>query len=361
MVTAVQGIIWGVPLVELSERKLMILQAIIDDYITTAEPVGSRTLSRRYISDLSSATIRNEMSDLEEMGYLGQPHTSAGRVPSEKAYRYYVDRMMQVESLTPQEIMRIRDYYNERVSGMQDIVQQTVRAMSDMTPYASMALQPQLHQVTLQHVELVPIQPGLALLIVVTSAGIVKDIMLRVEPSTDPEQLHRISRMITDKGRGKSLADAIELIAQETESQTHRNTVLFNSVLDAMQQQISAQEDHVVTLGGAANLLSHPEYSDIGKARTFLTVLEDQHVLYDMLKRATDYRISISIGSENPYPNMKDMSVVTATYTVDGKPLGSIGVIGPTRMRYGNVVATLEHLCRNLGEVLSELAKRHDG
>ena len=182
---------------ELSPRKIRLLQAIIDDYIATAMPVGSRTISKKYMSEFSAATIRNEMSDLEEMGYLEQPHTSAGRIPSDLAYRVYVDRMLQVGDLTPDETKLVRRYFNKRMEEMEQVVKSAAKVLSDLTDYTSMVLSPQLMRTTVKRLQLVPVTRGTALVVLVTDAAVVKDTIIRIPDSMGSEDLHGISEALT--------------------------------------------------------------------------------------------------------------------------------------------------------------------
>ena len=293
---------------ELDMRKMRILQAIIDDYILTATPVGSRTVSKKSDIALSSATIRNVMSDLEEMGYLEQPHTSAGRIPSEKAYRLYVNSIMHRAMLTESEQRFIQNCYSNTINKVDEIVRQTAWVLSNMTKYTSLVLSPNINAVKLKHIQLVPVTEGKALVVIVTDAGITRDYMIRVPRDITAEQLERISRILTERLRNKRL-----------------------------------------------DTVNYPEYSDMDKARSFLNVIESKDMLRNMLTEATKVEFSVTIGTENPSEDMKDCSLVTATYKVGGTPLGSLGVIGPTRMDYARVLAVLGQLGKSLGTILTNM------
>lgn len=338
---------------ELDMRKLRILQAIIDDYILTAAPVGSRTVSKNPDISLSSATIRNVMSDLEDMGYLEQPHTSAGRIPSEKAYRLYVNNIMQRAMLTPGEQRFIQDCYSNTINKVDDIVRQTAWVLSNMTQYTSLVLAPQMNAARLRHIQLVPVTEGRALMVIVTDAGITRDYIIDVPKDITYEQLERISRILTGHLKNKRLdkvnvEDIPELFS---EMEAHRQ--FLDGALSLMSS--SAGSETKLELSGTTNMLNYPEYSDMEKARSFLSVIESKDMLTQLLTEATKVEFSITIGNENASEELKDCSIVTATYKVGGNPLGSLGVIGPTRMNYSRVLAVLKHLGGSLGNILTNM------
>jgi len=340
---------------ELGERKLRILQAIIDDYITTAVPVGSRTISKKHSMGLSSATIRNEMSDLEDLGYLAQPHTSAGRIPSDKAYRLYVDQLMKVKELSQTDAARIKRYFNRRMGEVEEVIQQTARVLSDMTNYTSIVLAPQFERVVIQRVQLVPISLGAALVVIATDSGILKDAIIRVPDGIDGDYLNRISNMLSEKLMGRTLEDISMNLVEDMQRHMYYHKEFFNSLMDAVARSLTPSEDRDVILDGASNIFNYPEYNDIEKARSFLTILEEKELLFQMLSKATKCEINIMIGNENEHPEMKNCSIVTATYRIGNRNLGSIGVIGPTRMKYDNVVSVLSFMKESLSKILTSM------
>lgn len=339
---------------ELDMRKMLILQAIIDDYTLTAAPIGSRTISKRHEIGLSSATIRNEMSDLEELGFLEQPHTSAGRVPSDKAYRLYVNSIMRHASLTEQEARYIERYFSTALDRVEDVVRQTARAISDVTKYTSMVLSPQLHGVKLKHIQLVPVSDNKALAVIVTDAGIAKDTFLYIPPGTGAGELERLSRMLTECFSGMKVQDVGDAILREMPQEMRQQRDFAQSVVKALGASVSAGKSNVEVCG-TTNLLNYPEFSDLEKARTFLSSLEEKEVPYEMLRAATKVEFSITIGSENEKPDLKGSSVVTATYKIGDSTTGSLGVIGPTRMDYARVLAVLRHIGNSLSGVLTNM------
>jgi heat-inducible transcriptional repressor len=337
---------------ELDDRKMRLLKAIVDDYIHTATPVASRALSKRHDFGLSSATIRNEMSDLEEMGYLEQRHTSAGRIPSEKAYRLYVDSLMCLPRLSPREINVMRSYYLERMGEIESVILQTARALSGMTDYTAVVLAPQYERITVRHVQLVPVSPGKALLVVVTDVGVVKDALLHVPEDFGAKEFERISRMLTEWLTNKPPSSAQDVLAALMREDMEQERAVFETVMGTIDASLRPSEQKDVVLNGANNIINYPEYKNPDKVKSFLSVLEHKEALYKVLSEATKVELNISIGAENPLEELKDCSIITATYRVGNTTYGSMGVIGPTRMNYAKAVAVLNHVGKSLTEIL---------
>ena len=344
----------------LDPRKIKILQAIIDEYIANAVPIGSRTISKKDGICCSSATIRNEMSDLEELGFLDQPHTSAGRVPSNKAYRLYVDNMIRNYALSKEEIQYIQSYFDGRMNDMEQIVKQTARILSNITSYMSVALPPTLKRVTIQHVQLVPVTPGRSLLLVVTDVGILKDVLMKTPENMDAQTLENVSRMITETVRGKTVDQARLLLGRELDREMMNHREIIRDIFAEVEKKMTLATAKDVVLEGAVNMLSHPEYNDVGKLKSFLSMVESRDILYEMLSKATKFEFSVTIGDENEYDDLKDCSVVTATYHIGGYNMGSIGVIGPTRMDYKRAIAVLGYLGKSLSLILTDLSLQDD-
>jgi heat-inducible transcriptional repressor len=342
-------------MLKLDSRKLQILQAIINDYIITAEPVGSRTLAKKYGLGISSATIRNEMSDLEDMGFLEQPHTSAGRVPSDKAYRLYVDKLMQVKSLDEQEAKFIKEIYEKRLLQIEQIIFHTAKILSEMTNYTSIALAPQLNKVLIKHIQLVPVDREFALLVVVTSSGIFKDTLIRIQEGIDGDYLYKISNILNEHFRGKALGQVSINELAYLQEEFSNNKKFFLSLVDALTQRLHESEKRDVYLGGTTNIFNFPEYQDILRARSFLSLMEEKDLLYNILAKSTDSGVSVSIGGENPYEELRDCSIVTATYSLGDRILGTIGVIGPTRMEYSKAVSVMDFMGKALSRYLTKL------
>ncbi|MFU0799709.1 MAG: heat-inducible transcriptional repressor HrcA [Xylanivirga thermophila] len=340
---------------ELGDRKLRILQAIIDDYIISAEPVGSRTIAKKYGIGISSATIRNEMADLEEMGYLEQPHTSAGRIPSDKAYRLYVDRLMQVKTLSTEQALFIKRFYDEKNSQLEDIISQTARVISDITDYTSVVLRPQLNKILIKRIQLIPIDQAYGLLVVVTDSGIIRDSVIRLPEGIEPGYLDRISNMLSERFANRSCAQIDLEVIPDMRREIMSNRDFFNNIVDALTESMAGRDKKEIFLGGASNIFNFPEYHDIEKAKTFLDILEETEFIYDIIDKLGDNGVSITIGEENEFTEMQNCSIVTATYHVGDRMVGTIGVIGPTRMHYSKVVSVMEYMEKALTQYLTKL------
>jgi len=332
----------------LDERKYMILKAIIDDYILTAMPVGSRTISRKSGVGFSPATIRNEMSDLEELGYLAQPHTSAGRVPSNKAYRLYVETFMPRSEISAEEQIRINEYMRRRSGQVDDIIRAAADVLADATQYTSVIVAPQIQTLRIKRVQLVPVADETALMIVVTSAGIIKDALINIPADITSEHLYRISEMLTGELADHTLSEVRQIFARLfRDLSSHRR--LLGGVLHVMEEKLTEEAPEDVVIGGSTKLLNYPEYADIEKAKSFLSVFESKDKLAGLLKRSGGLELNIKIGPENELEELRDCSLVTATYKVGSHGTGTLGIIGPTRMNYRRVVSVMEYM----GDIIS--------
>lgn len=330
---------------ELSERKMQILKTLIDDYVQTAQPVGSRTISRKYELGLSSATIRNEMADLEEMGYITQPHTSAGRVPSDKGYRFYVDHLMQAYTLAMEEIQQIRTVMDLRMDEINSLIHRASNIISLITGYTSIAISPSLTKVMLKTVQLVPVDEKKALVVVVSSGGIVKNRVVRLETDTDSDMLLRLSNYLHDKLNGQVIENtqfpAIEDIVREIGI----TPGVASDILEGVAQCLRGIEQSELIMNGTMNLLNHPEFSDLLKVREVLELFNDQEVIKALMNAAMRKSgLNVQIGKENPLETMRDCSLVTASYSLGNNDVGALGIIGPTRMSYAKVVSSMRYI-----------------
>ncbi len=338
---------------KLDDRKFLILQAIIDDYITTAVPVGSRTISRKSGVGFSPATIRNEMSDLEELGYLDQPHTSAGRIPSDKAYRLYVDHLMKVGKLSNDERERMHDYMQARGAQVDSVIRSAATILADATQYASVIVAPKLGSLRIRHIQLVPVAECTALLIIVTNLGIVKDAVIRIPEGLGADDLYSISRMLTQRLADKPL-EAVRQTFSELLRENEYNRRLMGETLRVIENKMQSEDSSDVVVMGSSKLLNYPEYSDVEKARNFLAVLESKDKMRRLIGSEGGMEVTIRIGAENNAPEMSDCSIVTARYRVGDQTTGTLGIIGPTRMNYNRVISVLQFMSRAVSELLTD-------
>lgn len=337
----------------MDDRKFRILQAIIDDYILTAMPVGSRTISKKYEMGLSSATIRNEMSDLEELGYLAQPHISSGRIPSAKAYRLYVDQLLRtgvIDSIDPASIQR---HFEGRLRKMEDVVSHAAQVLSSLTHYTAVVTPPTGPEPRIRHLQLVPVTEKNALIVIVTDVGIVRDAMIAIDEGLDSDALYKISMMLTEKLQGKSFKQALESLS-ELLPEMKAKEKLLQGIETLARQSEKQQSEPKIAVGGSSNILSYPEYSDIEKARSFLSLIETREKLAQLMEPSGPMAFTIRIGPETGLPEMRDLTIVTATYMTGPEGHGTIGVIGPTRMQYQKVLSILSTMGRQLSELLGQ-------
>lgn len=341
----------------LDKRKIKILKAIISSYIDSAEAVGSRTISRKYELGISPATIRNEMSDLEEMGFLAQPHTSSGRIPTDKAYRYYVDDLWKsVKTSKNPNLNQLKNIIEEESRELDSLFRNSVRILSQITKYTSFIVAPQLKQSTIKRIQLVPVSETNVLLLIILKTNIVKQVMLKLSSPIPLDQMERISASLSEKLHGYKLED-IDKIKDSLISELYHlrdyNSDSLMELLPFLMEQIVKLEDINVFSDGITNILDLPEYNDVVKAREFISFVENKDSMAKLLQFSGDKEMDISIGSENKSLELKDCSLITATYKFNGKLIGRIGVIGPTRMDYNNVLSTVKAISDAMSEIIN--------
>ena len=336
---------------DLSERKLKILQAIISDYVRSAEPVGSRTLSKKYDLGISPATIRNEMADLEEMGYLTHPHTSAGRVPSDKAYRLYVNALMEKKELSREEKMVIAQRLQGSVNEFEKTIEHAAAVLSEITNLTSFAMTPAQNNDTLKFINLLPVDEQTVVLMIVSESGKISNTALRMRVPYSEDNLQLLAKSMTFNYKGKTISEALtHNIIENVETDITAMSGLAANVMPNFMKTLEEMLNVNLYMEGLTNIFDIPEYNDLGKARSFLNMLSQKEDFTRKLLERED-GIIVTIGEENTDDIMQDCSLITATYHVDGKMVGKIGVIGPTRMRYGEVTSIIEYLTDNLNNV----------
>ncbi|NCB41489.1 MAG: heat-inducible transcription repressor HrcA [Clostridia bacterium] len=335
---------------ELSERKLQILQAIVADFIYSAEPVGSRTLSKKYDMGISPATIRNEMSDLEEMGYLSHPHTSSGRVPSDKAYRLYVNQMMQDYSIPHAEKRIIAEKLTKNVRELERTIEHAAALLSELTNLASFAITPNRSVNTIKYVNFLPVDERTVVLMIVGDDGKVSNTNIRLEESYTLEALELMSKVMTHKFKGKSITDVLTLdIVNAFETDLSALSQFADKIapnfLDTLERMLSVD----LYMEGLANIFSIPEYNDVEKAKCFLEMIQrKQHFTEVLINRESG--LIITIGGENTDDYMKQCSLITADYKINGRLIGKLGVIGPTRMKYSEITSVIKYMSDNISK-----------
>ncbi len=341
---------------ELDERKMKILQAVIKNYLETGEPVGSRTISKYTDLNLSSATIRNEMADLEEMGYIVQPHTSAGRIPSDKGYRLYVDTMMQQMDTAMQEktkeVEELKDLLLEKEEKMDQLLKSVAKTLAVNTNYASMISSPSYSGSRLKFIQLSRVDANQLIAVIVLEGNILKNSMISVPEELDDETLLKLNVLLNTHLNGLPIEEINLGLVARLKQQAGIHSDIVGEVIDAVAESIKADEDLEIYTSGANNIFKYPELADQQKASEIISTFEEKQMLttlvQDTLSKENNTGIQVYIGDETPVSSMKDCSVVTATYELGEGMKGTIGIIGPKRMDYEKVVGTLQTLMKQL-------------
>lgn len=338
----------------LNERKKKILQIIIEDYISSAEPVGSRTIARKYDLGLSPATIRNEMSDLELLGYLEQPHTSAGRIPSAQAYRFYVDALIEPVTLTDNNMALIDGWYNERRRNIDDIFQSTAKILSRMTQNVSMVLTNQQTIANFCYLKFLPLDSQHAILCIVADDGSIDTNVVDIPLGMSSEEMDYLAGKMSKLLEDRNLSDISVEILQNVHTDVVEDKLIFSSLLQAVRKMTGRRQEQKVFLGGTKQLLNQPEFRDVERVRNLLGILEEEKVLKDLLQGGEDSGLKVTIGSENKFTGIQDCSMVQATYRLNGQIVGTMAVLGPTRMEYGKVISVMDYLHKYLKTILDK-------
>jgi heat-inducible transcriptional repressor len=336
---------------QIDERKQRVLKAIIDDYIETAEPVGSRTLARKHDLGVSPATIRNEMADLEMLGYLEHLHTSSGRVPSSKGYRFYVDGLIPPQPVSAEEKVRIDRWYQSRVKRIEEVFQETAHIISQVTKNVSLVLAPQVTQAKFRCLQFLPLDDRRVITVLMTDAGFIENKILEMPDGAVFEDFQRMAKVINANLTGHSL-QTIEHHALAQIQDEIQDQLLYESALEIIQRALDSGKHERLYLGGTTQLLSQPEFHDVEKVKEMLLMLEEEELMKDILHAHMGDGLEVTIGQENENQHFKDSSIITATYHLDGELLGTIAVLGPTRMEYAKAMSLLEYMNTNLTNVI---------
>ncbi|MDD2483457.1 MAG: heat-inducible transcriptional repressor HrcA [Eubacteriales bacterium] len=333
---------------DLNERKLKILHAIVSDFIHSAEPIGSRTLSRKYSMGISPATIRNEMSDLEEMGFLTHPYTSAGRVPSSKAYRLYVNDLMKRYELSDGEKKTIEDKLTNGLAEFDRTIEHAAKLLSEMTNLISFAITPKQEEDKLKYINLIPVDENTVVLMIVAESGKVSNTALKLKVPYNEERLSFLAKVMTYNYRGKTISNIMTMdIIKDFESDMEALSQLAGSIMPKFMNTLEGMMDVELYLDGLTNIFAIPEYNDIERAKLILEMFNRKQAFTDLLINR-DSGMIITIGDENSDKVLQDCSLITATYRINGKLIGKLGVIGPTRMKYDEITSVIEYMTDNL-------------
>ncbi|HUS61777.1 MAG TPA: heat-inducible transcriptional repressor HrcA [Acidimicrobiales bacterium] len=331
----------------LDERKASILRAVVQEYIDTAQPVGSKSVAGVSGVEVSPATVRNEMAALERDGYLAQPHTSAGRIPTDKGYRFFVDSLTPKGTLVPGQRQKLRHFFEHTHSALEQMLNETSRLLSDLTSYAAVVVGPPHEVATIRSVQLVGLGSRLALLVVVLSNGVVEKRSIEMAPDTDPRALEETSQALAKHLVGRTLAD----VGTAPEGGGPAVAQMVAEVVATLGTVQHDEPDHVF-VGGASRMAT--AFDAVQTVRQVLATLEQQYLVVNLLENVLDRGLSVAIGAEHGVEPLAECSVVVAPYEVEGEQLGTIGVVGPTRMQYPQALAAVALVSERLGRRLTE-------
>jgi heat-inducible transcriptional repressor len=341
-------------MIMLTNRQLLILQLTVDDFIQSAQPVGSRQLSKKPEAPFSPATIRNEMADLEEMGYLEKTHTSSGRVPSEKGYRFYVDHLLTPEKLNTEDSNQLRSIFQDKIVETEELIRKSATILSDLTSYTSILLGPDTTLHAVRRFSIVPLDQETAVAIIVTDNGRVENRLFNVPEGFTASDIEKMVNILNERLVGTPLINLQKTLIQETKTILTKHIHQAGDLYSSLQKAISIEPEERLYFGGKMNMLNQPEFNDIHKMKTFFELIEKGAPATTFFQ---DVRtgIRVRIGSENNHNAMEDCSVITATYSAGDNMTGSIAIIGPKRMDYSRVITLLDLMSSDLSRELAKL------
>lgn len=339
----------------LTDRQLLIFQVIVDDFIQSAQPVGSRSLSKKEEISYSSATIRNEMADLEELGFIEKTHTSSGRIPSEKGYRYYVDHLLAPQQLNKNDVHKVNSIFAERIYELEKIVQKSAKILSEMTNYTSIVLGPAVRENKLKKIQIVPLNQQTAIAIIVTDTGHVENRMFHLPETMDAGDLEKLVNILNDRLTGVPIESLNNKIYKEVAVLLRQHINNYDLMLNSIADTIKIPSSEKLFFGGKTNMLSQPEFHNIEKVKDLMNMIDQEEGIYELIRSNKKAGINIKIGHENNNTAMENCSLITASYSMGSEQLGSIAILGPTRMEYSRVISLLQFISKDLSSVLSKL------
>lgn len=332
----------------LEERKKKVLKAIVEEYINTAEPVSSNSIVKNYDLNYSSATIRNEMADLEKIGLLEKTHTSSGRVPSEKGYRYYVDQLMEDDKISLEEIKYISDKLETKVNEIEDLTKIAANTISEVTHYTAVSIGPKTNSQVIANIKFVLLDPRMMLAVILTDGGLVKETIIKFDEDINERQVETMNYMFNNKLKGQP----IETIDRPLEEYLYDEMTYSVNVIKPVIEQIKkALANEQVYLEGANKSFDLPEFNSLDVAKNFINILDKKDLVEDVLDSGLAQDINVYIGDENKQDELKDFSIVTFKHKVGNKDLGTIGIIGPKRMDYSKVISVMKYINKKLKDI----------
>ncbi|GAA5415561.1 heat-inducible transcription repressor HrcA [Paraliobacillus ryukyuensis] len=331
----------------LTERQLFLLQVIIDEFIQTAQPIGSRAISKKDEVTFSPATIRNEMADLEDLGYIEKTHSSSGRVPSEKGYRFYVDHLLSPSHLSQAELHLISNTFENNMVEFEQVVQKSAKVLSDLTNYTSIILGPKVYETTLKQIEIIQLSSYMAVAILVTNTGHVEHRSFSIPEEIKPSDLEKLVNILNQQLRNVPIIQLHERLQKEITMLMQKYVNDFDGAYQYLKAALFDEQPVQLYVGGITNILLQPEFKDVNKIHSLYSVMEQENAIANML-RSYSNGIHVSIGQENVMDEMQDCSLITATYSLGEEQLGTIALLGPTRMEYSRVISLLHVLSKRM-------------
>lgn len=338
----------------LTERQLLILQVIIDDFIRSAHPIGSRSLAKKGEISLSSATIRNEMADLEELGFIEKTHTSSGRIPSEKGYRFYVDHLLSPEQIQQQELKQIRAIFQDKIYEMENIIQNSAKVLSELTKYTAIVLGPTVSENKLTKFQILPLNEEAAVAIIVTNTGHVEHKLVSLPKSINRSDLEKTVNILNTRLVGVPLNELHSKLFKELTELFKEHLDNYDLMLKSLTDVLKVPLNEKLYYGGKINMLKQPEFQDISKIKDLLNLIEEEKNVSQLLNKIP-FGINVKIGTENNNPAMENCSLISATYSIGDEQIGKIAILGPKRMQYSKVISLLNLLSNDLSIMLSKL------
>lgn len=335
----------------LDDRKKRVLQAIVEEYINSAEPVSSASISKNYDLDYSSATIRNEMANLEHIGYLEKPHTSAGRVPSAKGYRFYVDELLNDNNISIEEIKYIQTQLETKVNEIQDLTKIATTTLSEITHYTTLSIGPKTNMHNIEEIKFVLLGTRILMAVILTDAGIIKETIIKFDEDINQNQVDTLNYVFNSKLKGKPLDNIDRPMEEFIVKEMSYSINVIKPIINQINKVVN--EETKVFLEGANKSFDLPEFKSLSIAKNFINILDTKEIVFDILNTGFAKDINIYIGNENENDDLKDFSIVTFNHTFENKDLGTIGIIGPTRMNYSKVVSVMKYISKKLNEQLN--------
>lgn len=334
---------------DLDERKKKVLQAIVEEYINTAEPVSSGSITKGYGLDYSSATIRNDMAQLENIGFLDKPHTSAGRVPSAEGYRYYVNELLKEDNLTLEEIKYIQNKLKIKVNEIEDLTKVATTTLSEITHYTTVAVGPKADKQIIEEIKFVSLGQRMLMVVIVTDTGLVKETIIKFDEDITESQVDTLNNLFNTRLRGKPLSKIDKPMAEYIFSEVHYSIGIMNAIINQI-NKIIEEENNNIFLEGAKRSFDLPEFKSMKVAKNFINLLDAKDEMLEIFNSGEAEDINVFIGNDDENSNLKDFSIITFKHTLGDKDLGTIGIIGPKRMDYAKVISVMKYISKKLNE-----------